>query len=62
MPDSLIEHRAAAIASLVDLGDWSILIDPTAEELAEIYADGLTNAAELANFDVSVEQVNDACS
>jgi SPP1 gp7 family putative phage head morphogenesis protein len=43
----------------VDLGDWDILIDPTAEELAVIYASGMAEGYRLVDMDVSVDQVNE---
>ena len=43
----------------IDLGDWDILIDPAAEELAAIYASGLTEGYGLVGMDVSVDQVNE---
>jgi len=39
-PDDIGPARAAAILAQLDLGDWEILIDPTAEDLAAVFEDG----------------------
>lgn len=58
-PDDLPHHRAAAILTQTDLGDWSELIDPTADDLAEIYAAGLSEGLPLVGIGVDLDQVNE---
>ncbi len=58
-PDDISHHRALAILTQVDLGDWDVLIDPTAEELAEIYAEGILEGAKLVDMDVDLDQLNE---
>jgi SPP1 gp7 family putative phage head morphogenesis protein len=58
-PDDIAHARAAAILAQIDLGNWEVLIDPTADDLAEIYGDGLTTGLPLVGMGVDLEQVND---
>jgi SPP1 gp7 family putative phage head morphogenesis protein len=53
-------ERAAAILSGLDLGDWSVLVDPTADDLAEIYSDGIKRALPLVGFEDGTETINEA--
>src|SRR5215831_15158902 len=59
MPDDISYARARAVLSLVDLGEWEVLIDPIAEELAMIYASGMAGAAGLAEYDIDLDQANE---
>jgi SPP1 gp7 family putative phage head morphogenesis protein len=59
VPDDLHYHRADAILSQVDLGDWSVLIDPTEEELSALYAAGLSTGLPLVGLDVDLDQANE---
>lgn len=40
---------------MVDLGEWDVLVSDTADDLAEVYADGIVAGADLADFDVSTD-------
>jgi len=57
--DSLNGHRAAAIASMVDLGNWDELVDPIASDLSDVYASGLVEGGDLVGLAVDTEQVNE---
>jgi SPP1 gp7 family putative phage head morphogenesis protein len=59
VPDDLHYHRADAILTQVDLGDWSVLIDPTEEELSALYAAGLSTGLPLVGLDVDLDQANE---
>jgi plasmid stability protein len=58
-PDDIAHARAAAILAQIDLGNWEVLIDPTADDLAEIYGDGLAVGLPLVGMGVDLEQVNE---
>jgi SPP1 gp7 family putative phage head morphogenesis protein len=57
--DSPNGHRAAAIATLVDLGNWDELIEPIADDLADVYASGIVEGAPLVSLQVDTDQVNE---
>jgi SPP1 gp7 family putative phage head morphogenesis protein len=59
VPDDIHYHRADAILTQVDLGDWSVLIDPTEEELSALYAAGLSTGLPLVGLDVDLDQANE---
>jgi SPP1 gp7 family putative phage head morphogenesis protein len=53
-------ERAVLILHTIELGDWSVLIGPTAEELAALYADGVRRALPLVGFLEGSETTNAA--
>jgi SPP1 gp7 family putative phage head morphogenesis protein len=59
VPDDLHYHRADAILTQVDLGDWSVLIGPTEEELSALYAAGLSTGLPLVGLGVDLDQANE---
>jgi SPP1 gp7 family putative phage head morphogenesis protein len=59
VPDDIHYHRADAILTQVDLGDWSVLIDPTEEELSALYAAGLSTGLPLVGLGVDLDQANE---
>jgi SPP1 gp7 family putative phage head morphogenesis protein len=44
MADDPASARAQAILAQLELGDWTVLVGPLAEELAAVYADGVRRA------------------
>lgn len=59
MPDG-VDARVAGILNGLDLGDWDVLIDPTAEELAAIYADGTRRGLKILELGDGETTVNEA--
>ena len=52
--------QAAAILQGIDLGDWAVLIDPTADDLASVFGDASRAAMPLVGFASGNETRNDA--
>lgn len=59
MPDDTNDARARRLLEEIDLGDWSVLIDDTADDLREIYGDGLAEGLRLTDMGVDLDQVNE---
>src|SRR5215475_13332293 len=59
MPDDdEIRQQAEAILRDIGLGDWEELVDPIAEELREVYADGMSAGLEALDLTISVDHVH----
>lgn len=59
MPDDDARRKADEALAAVDLGDWSVLLDDTADDLREIYGDGLAEGLRLTDMGVDLDQVNE---
>lgn len=58
MPDDDAKRRAEHALAVTDLGDWSILIDGIADDLDDVYADGLTEGLKLTGMGIDLDRVN----
>lgn len=59
MPSEIDLERARQLLQQIDLGPgWDILVTDLSDDIAEIYADGMTAALPLTGADISVAQIN----
>lgn len=58
--DQIAAGQAAAVLQTIDLGDWSVLLDPTADDLASIFTDAAKRAMPLVGFASGNETRNEA--
>lgn len=58
MPDDDAKRRAEHALAITDLGDWSILVDGIADDLDDVYADGLSEGLKLTDMGVDLDRVN----
>lgn len=59
MADDDARRKAEEALAAIDLGDWSILLDDTSNDLREIYGDGLQEGLLLTGMDINLDQVNE---
>jgi hypothetical protein len=58
LPDDDPERRAERLLRDISLGDWSVLIDGSADDLDDVYASGLAEGLRLTNMGVDLDRVN----
>jgi uncharacterized protein with gpF-like domain len=59
MADEIDQERARQLLQQIDLGDWDVLTTELADEIQDIFADGLMASLPVTGADVSVDQVNE---